>query len=182
MRVSLDQVLRQLRTTADPYQRLRDADELDQALVAARSAVTMIKKATVNELRDRTTGYGTIAGKLGVTKTRVQQIANAADKHGPVVVAVKDETDRWYGQPDLAGGAGSGEAETANPFRPANQDHPLYGQKLLARWMDLPYDEHVSLYALHLHGDDGSIRPTRMTLDVFDTLFGTTTNQPASTD
>ncbi len=171
MRPTLDQVLHQLRDVSDPYRRLREADELDQALVAARSAVTMIKKATVNELRNRTTGYGTIAAKIGVTKTRVQQIANTSNKTGPVVVAFRDKDGRWHGRPDLAGGADSGEAEMANPFRPANQNHPLYDQKLLMSWVDLPYDERVSLYALHLRGDDGSIRPTRMTLDVFDALF-----------
>jgi hypothetical protein len=171
----LDQVLDRLRSIADPYHRLSKAEELDEALVAARSAVTMVKKTAINQLRDRTTGYGTIAGRLGVTKTRVQQIANTADRRGLVVVSLRDTSGRWHGQPNLALSGSSIEVPMAHPFRPANERHLLYGQTLVARCIDLPYDHRVSLYALHLLGNDGGIRPTRMTLDVFDMLFDTAT-------
>ncbi|MFJ9782617.1 hypothetical protein ACIRSS_23755 [Amycolatopsis sp. NPDC101161] len=177
----LDQVLDRLRAVADPYHRLSKAEELDEALVAARSAVTMVKKAAINELRDRTTGYGTIAGRLGVTKTRVQQIANTADRHGLVVVSLRDEAGHWHGEPDLAPGYTKVEASMAHPFRPANEHHPLYGQTLLARCVDMPYDHRVSLYALHLLGADDSICPIRMTLNVFDMLFDSTKTQPVTT-
>lgn len=66
----------------DPYDRLRAAQQLDEALFAARRDVARIRRDAVNELRDGTTGYGAIARRLGITKSRVQQIATRQGRGG----------------------------------------------------------------------------------------------------
>ena len=76
----LDRAVEELRGIADPERRLQVANLLDEALVTARAAVAGIKRDTVNEMRGPSAGYPTIAQRLGLTKARVQQIANAPRK------------------------------------------------------------------------------------------------------
>ncbi len=40
-------------------------------------------------------GYGTIAGRLGLTKARVQQIANTPKRAWIVAYAVRDQHGTW---------------------------------------------------------------------------------------
>ena len=91
--------------SAIPYRRLRQADELDAALAAARTVVAQIRQDTIRSLRGPVTGYGTIAQRLGLTKSRVQQIANAPARHIVAAYAFRDQRGRVARPaPDAPGG------------------------------------------------------------------------------
>jgi hypothetical protein len=171
-RQHLDQAIAELRAVADPYARLREADRLDGALVSARSVIARIKKDTVNEMRSPVTGYGTIAQRLGLTKSRVQQIATAPARPALAAYAIRDESGQWHGQPGLLGSRPYKEAPTAIPFSPADEDNPLAGQNLTVRYGEVPSDDKVSLYTVQIRRDDGSPLNLRMTHPVQDALFG----------
>ena len=85
----VDQAIAELRGIGDPYRRLRQADELDAALAAARTVVAQIRQDTIRSLRGPVTGYGTIAQRLGLTKSRIQQIANAPARQIVAAYAIK---------------------------------------------------------------------------------------------
>ena len=123
----LDQALDDLRAVPDPYARLSEAHDLDSALVMARSVVAQIKRDTINALRGSTTGYGTIAQRLSLTKARVQQIANAPRNPGlAAAYAFRDEHGGWHGEPALLPGAVPGVA-IVHPVQSGRQIQP-------ARW------------------------------------------------
>jgi hypothetical protein len=168
----IDQALKDARAILDPYARIKQADQLDEALATARSVVAKIKRDAINSLRTPTTGYGSIATKLGLTKTRVQQIANIPTKTIPVAFAIQDEHGQWHGNPALV--TEYAQLTAAYPFAPADQFNPLAGHTFTVRCAALADDEDLSLNALHLRNNDGGITPARMTHAVYTALFGPT--------
>ena len=169
----LDQALNDLKAIPDPYTRLREAQDLDSALIMARSVVAQIKQDTINALRGTTTGYGTIARRLGLTKARVQQIANAPRHPGlAVAYAFRDEKGAWHGEPDLLPSGRYREAPSSIPFSPADEYNPLAGQVLLVRYGDVSEGHGVSAYTVQIRQENGSPRNLRMTGPVQDALFG----------
>ena len=168
----LDQAVERLRSIADPERRLQVANLLDDALVTARTAVAGIKRDTVNEMRGPSAGYSTIAQRLGLTKGRVQQIANAPRKAFPVAYAFRDQNGTWYGEPGLLPTGAYREALTFIAFDPADRYNPLAGQVLTVRFGELGHDDRVSLYTLPVRLGDGSALNLRMTKAVMDGLFG----------
>src|SRR5260221_14348987 len=89
----LDQAVAAVRKITAPELRFREAGSLDNALAAARSDLAQIRRDAVNQLRapEAAYGYGSIAGRLGLTKGRVQQIANTPPKSYPAAYAFRDE-------------------------------------------------------------------------------------------
>jgi hypothetical protein len=169
----VDQAVAELRAIADPYRRLRQADGLDAALAAARSVVAQIRQDTVRSLRGSATGYGTIAQRLGLTKSRVQQIANAPTRQIVAAYAFRDEAGQWHGQPRLLRPGQYGEAPTFSPFDPpADPFNPLGGQTFTIRYGAIAQDEDVSVYTVQIRQANGSPLNLRMTHPVLDALFG----------
>ena len=169
----LDQALDDLRAVPDPYARLSEAHDLDSALVMARSVVAQIKRDTINALRGTTTGYGTIAQRLSLTKARVQQIANAPRNPGlAAAYAFRDEHGGWHGEPTLLSAGQYRESPSFIPFSPADRYNPLGGQVLTVRYGDIDEDHGVSAYTLQIRQDNGSPLNLRMTHSVQDALFG----------
>jgi len=169
----LDQALDDLRAVPDPYARLGEAHDLDSALVMARSVVAQIKRDTINALRGTTTGYGTIAQRLHLTKARVQQIANAPRNPGlAAAYAFRDEHGGWHGEPALLPEGRYRESPSFIPFSPADKYNPLGGQVLTVRYGDVDEDHGVSAYTLQIRQDNGSPLNLRMTHPVQDALFG----------
>ena len=166
----LDQAVERLRGIADPERRLQVANLLDEALVTARTAVARIKRDTVNDMRGPSAGYSTIAARLGLTKGRVQQIANAPRRAFPAAYAFRDESGTWYGEPELL--RAYTEAPTFIAFDPADKYNPLAGQVLTVRFGDMEHDDRVSVYWLPVRLADDSQRNVRMTTTVMDALFG----------
>ena len=171
-REHLDRAIAELRAVADPYTRLHEADRLDGALVSARSVVAQIRRDTVNDMRSPVIGYGTIAQRLGLTKSRVQQIASTLTRPILAAYAVRDESGQWHGEPGLLRPGHYREAPTVIPFSPADEDNPLAGQTLTVRYGEVPPDDKVSLYTVQIRRDDGSPLNLRMTHPVEDALFG----------
>jgi hypothetical protein len=169
----VDQAIAELRDIGDPYRRLRQADELDAALAGARTVVAQIRQDTIRSLRSPVTGYGTIAQRLGLTKSRVQQIANAPARQIVAAYAFHDQRGRWHGQPGMLQEGSYREALTFTPFDPpADKYNPLGGQILSVRYGPIAHDEQVSVYTLQIRQDDGSPLNLRMTHHVRDALFG----------
>ena len=168
----LDQTVENLRAIGDPERRLQVANLLDEALVTARTAVAGVKRDTVNEMRGPLAGYGTIADHLGLTKGRVQQIANAPRKAFLTAYAFSDEGGEWHGEPGLLRQGAYREAPTFIAFSPADKYNPLAGQVLTVRFGSLEHDDRVSLYTLPVRLGDGSQVNLRMTNAVMDGLFG----------
>jgi hypothetical protein len=166
----VEQAVAKLRAMPNPYERLAKADELDGALATSRTLVAEIKRDTINTLRTPTTGYGGIAWRIGLTKARVQQLANAPEKFAAATHAVRDETGTWYGEPDLLSG-GYIDRTMANPFKPTDRFNPLWGQTLTIRCADLPDDGRLGLNAIYVETGEG-MRPVRPTHLVLDALFG----------
>jgi hypothetical protein len=167
----IDRAVADLRAMSDSLARIREADSLDSALAEARVAVAQIKREAVTSLRTASTGYGTIAQQLGISKARVQQIANAPGKVVLAAYAFLDESGQLHGDP--ATGMGQlMEAPTAMPFTPANKYNPLAGQTLVVLYGPVGDDGSVSLYTLHLRGEQGRPLVVRMTYQVQDALFG----------
>lgn len=169
----VDHAIAELRGIGDPYRRLRQADELDAALAAARTVVAQIRQDTIRSLRGPVTGYGTIAQRLGLTKSRVQQIANAPARQIVAAYAFRDQRGQWHGQPRMLQEGSYREAPTFIPFDPpADKYNPLGGQILAVRYGPVTHDEQVSVYTLQIRQDDGSPLNLRMTNRVQDALFG----------
>jgi len=169
----VDQALDDLRSVPDPYSRLREANELDSALMMARSVVAQIKRDTINALRGSTTGYGTIARQLGLTKARVQQIASAPRRAGlAAAYAFRDERGAWHGEPALLPAGHYRESPSFIAFSPADKYNPLGGQVLTVRYGDVDDDHGVSAYTVQVRQDNGSPLNLRMTHAVQDALFG----------
>lgn len=168
----LDRAVEGLRGIADPERRLQVANLLDEALVTARTAVAMIKRDTVNQMRGPSIGYLTIAERLGLTKGRVQQIANAPRRSYPAAYAFSDQNGVWYGEPGLLPAGTFRESPTFIAFAPADKYNPLAGQVLTVRFGDIDHDDRVSLYSLPVRLADGSALNLRMTNAVMDSLFG----------
>ncbi len=169
----LDQALDDLRAVPDPYARLAEAQDLDSALVMARSVVAQIKRDTINALRGTTTGYGTIAQRLGLTKARVQQIANAPRNPSMAAAyAFRDEHGSWHGEPGLLPTGQYRESPSFIPFSPADKSNPLGGQVLTVRYGRVEEKHGVSAYTLQVRQDNGSPLNLRMTHAVQDALFG----------
>jgi hypothetical protein len=166
----LDQAVERLRGIADPERRLQVANLLDEGLVTARTAVARIKRDTVNDMRGPSAGYSTIAARLGLTKGRVQQIANAPRRVFPAAFAFRDESGTWYGEPGLL--RMYAEAPTFIAFNPADKYNPLADQVLTVRFGDMEHENRVSVYWLPVRLADGSQRNVRMTTTVMDALFG----------
>ena len=137
--------------------RLAEAQDLDAALLMARSVVAQIKRDTINALRDTTTGYGTIAQRLGLTKARVQQIANTPRPPGlAAAFALQDEHGDWHGEPGLLAPVQYREAPSFIPFSPADKCNPLAGQVLTVRYGCVDEKHGISAYTLQIRQDDGS--------------------------
>jgi len=168
----LDQAVERLRGIADPERRLRVANLVDEALVAARTAIAGIKRDAVNEMRGPASGYLTIAQRLGLTKGRVQQIANTPRKSFPAAYAFCDQDGTWHGEPGLLSVGAYREAPTFIAFDPADKYNPLTGQVLTVRFGELGRDDRMSLHALPVRLGDGSALNLRMTRAVMDGLFG----------
>jgi len=168
----VDDAIAELRGIGDPYRRLRQADQLDAALAAARTVVAQIRQDTIRSLRGPVAGYGMIAQRLGLTKSRVQQIANAPARQIIAAYAFRDQRGRWYGQPRMLQG-GHRDAPTFIAFDPPTDKYnPLGGQVLTVRYGPVAYDEQVSVYTVQIRQDDGSPLNLRMTRRVQDALFG----------
>src|SRR5579859_7750197 len=168
----LDQAIEELRAMTDPYARLREARALDDALVMARRVVAEIKRETVESLRGASgTGYGGIARRLGLTKARVQQIANTA-RGLPAAFAFRDQDGTWYGEPRLLPQGRYSEAPSFIAFSPADECNPLSGQVLTVRYGEVPEGHGVSAYTMQVRLDNGSPFNLRMTRPVQDALFG----------
>jgi hypothetical protein len=148
------------------------ANLLDEALANARTAVAGIKRDAVNEMRGPRAGYSTIAGRLGLTRGRVQQIANAPRRAFPAAYAFADVNGTWYGEPGLL--HPYTEAPTFIAFSPADKHNPLAGQVLTVRYGDMLDDDRVSLYTLPVRLRDDRQLNLRMTNAVMDALFGPT--------
>jgi hypothetical protein len=170
----LDRAIEELRGIADPQRRLQMANLLDEAIVTARTEVAGIKRDTVNEMRGPSVGYLTIAARLGLTKGRVQQIANAPRKRFPAAYAFRDESGTWHGERELLPAGTFRESQTFVAFAPADKYNPLAGQVLSVRFGDIDHDDRVSLYTLPVRLADGSALNLRMTNAVMDALFGPT--------
>ena len=168
----IDRSLTDLRAVGDPYERLRAAEEFDGALVTARSTVTLIKRDAVNELRNQKSGYGRIAERLGVSKARVQQIANTSNRLGPVAYAVRDEDGHWYGETDLLARTQYREASMPQPFTPGDEFNPLFGQVLTVRYGEVDDGHPVTVQSIHIVDAGGRTTALRMTVPVMDALFG----------
>jgi hypothetical protein len=169
----VDQAIAELRGIGDPYRRLRQADQLDAALATARTVVAQVRQDTIRSLRGPVAGYGTIAQRLGLTKSRVQQLANAPARQIVAAYAFRDQRSRWHGQPRMLREGRYREAPTFIPFDPpADKYNPLGGQVLTVRYGPVVHDEQVSVYALQIRQDDGSPLNLRMTDRVQDALFG----------
>jgi hypothetical protein len=169
----LDQALDDLRAVPDPYARLAEAQDLDSALVMARSVVAQVKRDTINALRSTTSGYGTIAHRLGLTKARVQQIANAPRNLGlAAAYAFLDEHGSWHGEPGLLPAGQYRESPSFIPFSPADKFNPLGGQVLTVWYGRLDEEHGVSAYTLQIRQENGSPLNLRMTHAVQDALFG----------
>jgi hypothetical protein len=169
----IDQALADLRAEPDPYARLAEAHDLDSALVMARSVVAQIKRDTINALRGTTSGYGTIAQRLGLTKARVQQIANAPRHPGlAAAFAFRDEHGGWHGEPRLLPREQYREAPSFIRFSPTDRYNPLAGQVLTVRYGSVDEGHGVSAYTLQIRQDDASPLNLRMTRAVQDALFG----------
>lgn len=168
----IDQAVADLRQVSDPLARIREADSLDSALGEARTAVAQIKRDAVTELRTSTSaGYGSIAQQLGISKARVQQIANAPGRKVLAAFAFTDQSGQWHG--DFAACQGTLlEAPTAAPFSPVDKYNPLAGQRLVVTYGAVADDDQVSLYTLQLRGGQGKPVVVRMTRPVQDALFG----------
>jgi hypothetical protein len=168
----LDQAVERLRGITDPERRLQMASLLDEALVTARTAIAGIKRDAINEMRGPLAGYSTIAQRLGLTKGRVQQIANVPRKALLAAYAFCDQDDTWHGEPGLLPAGAYREAPTFVAFGPADKYNPLAGQVLTVRFGELDHDDRVSLYTLPVRLSDDSAINLRMTNAVMDNLFG----------
>jgi hypothetical protein len=166
----LDRAVEALRGIADPERRLDLANLLDEALANARTAVAGIKRDAVNEMRGPRAGYSTIGERLGLTKGRVQQIANAPRRRFPAAYAFRDESGTWHGDPGLL--PAYAEAPTFIAFSPADKYNPLAGQVLTVRFGDMGHDDRVSAHTLPVRLPDASQRNLRITNTVMDALFG----------
>jgi hypothetical protein len=167
----LDQAIKDLRAISNPYARLREARALDDALVMARRVVAGIKRDTVENLRATSgAGYGGIARRLGLTKARVQQIANTT-RGLPAAFAFQDQEGTWHGEPQLLQGHHE-ETPSFSAFSPADECNPLYGQVLTVRYGIVPEEHGVSAYTMQVRQDNGSPSNLRMTRAVQDALFG----------
>lgn len=156
----------------DPYTQLNEANNLDTALVNARSVVAQIKRDAIKALRSSTTGYGTIAQRLGLTKARVQQIANSPRKAWVAAYAVRDELGNWHGNPDLLLNGSYHDSPSFIPFQPADKYNPLAGQVMQVRYGPVDEDFGISAYTVQVRQDDGNPLNLRMTRPVMDALFG----------
>jgi hypothetical protein len=168
----VDQAIVDLRSVAEPYTRLQQADELDVALATARSVVAQIKRDTINALRTSATGYGTIAQRVGLSKARVQQIANTPRRPLHAAYAFRDEDGRLHGNLRHGAGRALQEAPTFIPFSPADKYNPLAGQTLVVLHGIVDEEEEVSAYTVQIRQHDGSPLNLRMTHQVQDALFG----------
>jgi hypothetical protein len=167
----LDQAIEELRAMTDPYARLREARALDDALAMARRVVAEIKRDTIESLRGVSgAGYGGIARRLGLTKARVQQIANTA-RGLPAAFAFRDQDGTWYGEPGLLQERYR-EAPSFIAFSPADECNPLFGQVLTVRYGEVPEEHGISAYTVQVRLDNGSPFNLRMTQPVLDALFG----------
>lgn len=173
-RKHLSRALDELRDVQDPYARLLEARELDEALKVARIMVAKIKHDTVQALRAEAAGYGTIGRRLNLSRGRIQQIAGAPVH--PLLTAAayafRDEEGRWYGDPGLLPTGSYQDAPSSNPFRPADVENPLYGQSLTIRYGGVPEERGITAYTVQIRLRDGSPRNLRMTEAVQDALFG----------
>ncbi len=155
----------------DPYARLREARALDDALAMARRVVAEIKRDTIESLRGVSgAGYGGIARRLGLTKARVQQIANTA-RGLPAAFAFRDQDGTWYGEPGLLQERYR-EAPSFIAFSPADECNPLFGQVLTVRYGEVREEHGISAYTVQVRQDNGSPFNLRMTHPVLDALFG----------
>jgi hypothetical protein len=154
----------------DPYQRIHDADLLDSALATARVWVAQIKRDTINQLRTGDIGYGRIGMRLGLTRGRIQQIASAASKLGPVVYAVRDESGRWDGSARLLR-SGYTDTPFAHLFREGDEQHPSAGQRLVARYGPIPDSVPITAHSLRVAVEHGREMPLRMTDELLGALF-----------
>lgn len=168
----VDNAIAEVRAVADPYQRLQMAEGLDEALTAARSAVARIRQDTIRSLRDPATGYGTIAQRLSLTKSRIQQIANTPARQIVAAYAFRDELGAWHGEPRLLARGRYQESPTSSPFDAADKYHPLAGQVLTVRYGEIAEYEAVSVYTLQVRLADGQPLNLRMTHRVQAGLFG----------
>ncbi len=166
----LDRALDDLRNVPDPYTRLQEARVLDDALVMARSVVAQIKRDAVTALRGTSAGYGTIAQRLGLTKARVQQIANVPRL--AAAYAFRDQEGSWYGEPELLPAGHYRESPSFIAFSPADKYNPLAGQVLTFRYGNVAEDHGVTAYTVQIRQDNGSPLNLRMTHSVQDALFG----------
>lgn len=155
----------------DPYALLEEASRLDAALVNARSVVAQIKRDTVKTLRTNTMGYGTIARRLGLTKARVQQIANTPKRAWLAAYAFQDEHGTWHGEPTLLR-TGYHDSPSFIPFSPADKYNPLAGQVMQVRYGPVDEDHGISAYTVQVRQADGGPLNLRMTHPVMDALFG----------
>jgi hypothetical protein len=104
-----------------------------------------IRQDTIRALRDPGTGYGTIAQRLSLTKSRVQQIANTPARQIVAAYAFRDELGAWHGQARLLAQGRYQESPTFIPFDPADKYNPLAGQALTVRYGEIADDEAVSV-------------------------------------
>jgi len=172
----LDRAIAAVRRIDNPELRFYEAGQLDAAMATARSDLAQIRREAVNQLRapEGMYGYGRLAGLLGLTKGRVQQIANTPARSYPAAYAFRDEHGTWHGAPDLLPRGAYEQAPTLIPFSPADRYNPLSGQTLLIRYGDVGGQQPVSTYTLPVELDGRPVN-LRMTNAVQDALFGSAT-------
>ncbi len=126
----------------------------------------------MNGMRNPATGYGKTVQMLGLTKARVQQIAREPGQPVLAAYAICDEAGQWHGEPDLLPPGRYREAPSFIPFTPADENLPLAGQALIARYSEVAEEGKVSNYTVQIRRDDSSPLTLRMSYPVQDALFG----------
>ncbi|MFE0309870.1 hypothetical protein [Amycolatopsis sp. NPDC058986] len=139
--------------------------EATKAVMAAERSTAMIEAtnpATAGHL-----SHGELARRLGVTKPLIgKTIARV-----PVAFAMRDETGRWYGDPNLPV-TESWDYPLTGRFKPADVYNPLHRQLLILRCAALPEDQTVTPYAAHVRAEDSREFAVRVTEQVRDAMFG----------
>jgi len=100
-------------------------------------------------------GPGTIAQRLGLTKSQIQQITNTPTEQIVAAYAFRYENHQWYGQQRLLRQGGYREAPTFTAFDPP-ADPPLGGQTFTITYGAIAHDQEVSVYTVQIRQDDGS--------------------------
>lgn len=110
--------------------------------------------------------------RQGLTKARVQQIANTPRSPVLAAFAFFDAGGRLHGNPEVALAGPLMEAPTFGRFNPADKYNPLAGQTLAVQYGPVEEDDWISMYPIQVRQPDGTPLNVRMTRPVQDALYG----------